>query len=49
MSFVLAHHGIVDTALFVVPAVLALIALRWAEKRARARADRDASRGNGVD
>ncbi len=36
---VLAHHGgLVDVALFAIPAALAIVALRWAEIRARRRA-----------
>ncbi|HEY5891289.1 MAG TPA: hypothetical protein VIW94_11410 [Acidimicrobiia bacterium] len=35
----LAHYGGIDeVGVFVVPALLALWAIRWAEKRARARA-----------
>jgi len=39
---VLAHYWSVDEiGVFVVPAVLALLALRWAERRARARHEAD--------
>lgn len=48
MMLVLAHYwGIDEIGVFVVPAVLAILALRWAEKRAKARSEnqreRDAS------
>jgi mannose/fructose/N-acetylgalactosamine-specific phosphotransferase system component IIC len=37
--FTLAHYwGIDEIGVFVVPVVIALVALRWAEKRARAKA-----------
>lgn len=37
--FTLSHYwGIDEIGVFVVPAVTALLALRWAEKRARAKA-----------
>ncbi|MGH9892562.1 MAG: hypothetical protein ACREA0_11360 [bacterium] len=37
---IFAHLGGVDEiGIFLVPAVLAIIALRWAEKRAKARAE----------
>lgn len=36
MMNIFAHYGGIDEiAVFVVPVVLALIALRWAERRAR--------------
>lgn len=36
----LAHYwGIDEVGVFVVPAVLALLALRWAERRARAKSE----------
>lgn len=36
----LAHHPLVDNALvFLIPVVLAIFALRWAEKKARARGE----------
>lgn len=42
MMFVLAHYwGIDEIGVFVVPALLAILALRWAEKRARRRADKE--------
>lgn len=45
MMFVLAHYwGIDEVGVFVVPAVLAILALRWAEKRARSRANEDDDR-----
>lgn len=49
MILVLAHHGVVDTLLFGVPAALAILALRWAEKRARARGGHDVPGGENVD
>jgi hypothetical protein len=40
MSVVLAHlGGLHEIGMFLVPAVLAVLALRWAEKRARAKRD----------
>ncbi len=43
--FVLAHYGGIDeVGVFVLPAVLAILALRWAEKRARKRAEEEADR-----
>ena len=40
MMFLLAHYwGIDEIGVFVVPAVVAIVALRWAEKRAKAKAD----------
>jgi hypothetical protein len=45
----LAHHfgSIPEIAVFVVPAVLAIFALRWAERRARDKAaDRDEATGS---
>jgi hypothetical protein len=39
---IFAHYGGIDEiGIFVVPAVLAIIALRWAEKRARARSSEE--------
>lgn len=39
----LAHYGGIDEiAVFVVPALLAIFAIRWAERRARERRDRAA-------
>lgn len=39
---VLGHYfGIDEVGVFVVPVVLALVALRWVEKRARRRAEAD--------
>jgi hypothetical protein len=42
---IFAHYGGIDEiGIFVVPAVLAILALRWAEKRAkRAAAEREAA------
>lgn len=41
---VLGHYGGIDEiGVFLVPAVLAILALRWAEKRARTREDRQES------
>ncbi len=38
--FTLAHYwGIDEVGVFVVPAVLAIVLLRWAEKRSRRRAE----------
>jgi mannose/fructose/N-acetylgalactosamine-specific phosphotransferase system component IIC len=38
--FVLAHYwGIDEVGVFVVPAVLAILALRWAERRAKRASD----------
>lgn len=40
----LAHYGGIDEiGIFVLPVVAAILALRWAEKRARARAEGQAS------
>lgn len=37
----LAHYwGIDEIGIFVIPAVLAVLGLRWAEKRSRAKAER---------
>lgn len=37
---VFAHYwGIDEIGIFVIPAVLAVVGLRWAEKRSRAKAD----------
>jgi len=39
---VLAHYwGIDEVGVFVIPAVLAIVLLRWAEKRARAKRDEE--------
>lgn len=39
MMFVLAHYwGIDEVGVFALPALVAILALRWAEKRARRRA-----------
>jgi mannose/fructose/N-acetylgalactosamine-specific phosphotransferase system component IIC len=39
MTFYFAHYwGIDEVGVFVIPAVLAVLALRWAEKRAKKRA-----------
>ncbi len=39
--FTLAHYwGIDEVGVFVVPAVLAILALRWAERRAKRAVDR---------
>lgn len=38
----LAHYGGIDEiGVFVVPAVLALLVIRWAERRSRAKAEGD--------
>jgi hypothetical protein len=38
----LAHYwGIDEVGVFVIPAVLAIVLLRWAEKRARARRENE--------
>lgn len=43
--FVLAHYwGIDEVGVFVLPALLAILALRWAEKRARKRAEEESDR-----
>jgi hypothetical protein len=40
--FILAHYwGIDEVGVFVVPAVLAILALRWAERRAKRSAARE--------
>ena len=40
MMYTIAHYwGIDEVGIFVIPAVLAILGLRWAEKRARARAE----------
>lgn len=40
MMFTLAHYwGIDEIGVFVLPAVLAVLALRWAERKARKRAE----------
>ena len=37
-----AHYGGIDEiGIFVVPALLAIVALRWADRRARQRSDAD--------
>ncbi|MGH8913450.1 MAG: hypothetical protein ACRDZM_02935 [Acidimicrobiia bacterium] len=37
--FILAHYwGIDEVGVFVLPAILAIVALRWAERRARKKA-----------
>ncbi|HEU5112100.1 MAG TPA: hypothetical protein VFU96_02215 [Acidimicrobiia bacterium] len=43
MNVIFAHYGGIDEiGVFVVPAVLAILALRWAERRAkRAAAEKD--------
>ena len=39
MNFYFGHYwGIDEVGVFVIPAVLAVLALRWAEKRAKRRA-----------
>ncbi len=44
MRYVLAHQGGWDEiALFAVPVVLALLAVRWAEKRAKKRSQEEAA------
>lgn len=44
----LAHMGGIDEiGIFVIPAVLAIFALRWAEKRARAKAEPSATAPDG--
>lgn len=36
--FVIGHYwGVDEVAIFVIPAVLAIVLLRWAEKKARAK------------
>jgi hypothetical protein len=43
----LAHYGGIDEiAVFAIPALLAILAIRWAERRARQKRDREA---NGTD
>lgn len=45
MTFHFAHYwGIDEVGVFVIPAVLAVLALRWAEKRAKKRAAEDDDR-----
>lgn len=40
MMFVLGHYwGIDEIGVFVLPAVIAIIALRWAERRAKKQAE----------
>jgi hypothetical protein len=41
MSYLAHYGGIDEIGLFLIPAVLAILALRWAEKRARRRAEED--------
>ena len=42
---IFAHFGGIDeVGIFVIPAVLAIVLLRWAEKRARAKRDEDADK-----
>ena len=44
MMYTFAHYwGIDEVGIFVIPAVLAIVGLRWAEKRARARAEERAA------
>ena len=45
MIVIFAHYGGIDEiGIFVVPAILAILALRWAEKRAkRAAAEKEAA------
>ena len=45
MTFFFGHYwGIDEVGVFVIPAVLAVVALRWAEKRAKKRAAEDEER-----
>ena len=45
MNFYLGHYwGIDEVGVFVIPAVLAVLALRWAEKRAKRRAAEESDR-----
>lgn len=47
VNVILAHMGGIDeVGIFLVPALLAIFALRWAEKRARARASSDEQPGD---
>ncbi|HZD23122.1 MAG TPA: hypothetical protein VE569_06930 [Acidimicrobiia bacterium] len=47
-TVILAHYGGIDEiAVFVVPVLLAILGLRWAEKKARHRAEREESRQHG--
>jgi hypothetical protein len=40
----IAHYGGIDEiGIFVIPAVLAILALRWTERKARQRAEADAA------
>lgn len=50
MIVIFAHYGGIDEiGVFVVPAVLAILALRWAEKRAkRNAAEKEAAEGEAV-
>lgn len=42
---IFAHYwGIDEVGVFVIPALLAIVLLRWAEKRARAKREEDADR-----
>jgi hypothetical protein len=47
---IFAHYGGIDEiGIFVVPVVLAILAMRWAEKRAkRVAAEREAAKGEPV-
>ncbi len=47
--FILAHYwGIDEVGIFVIPAVLAIVALRWAERRAkRSVAEKDLEKTEG--
>jgi hypothetical protein len=43
----LAHYGGIDEiGVFVVPAILALLAIRWAERRARVKASSQTEEGD---
>ena len=45
MTFYFGHYwGIDEVGVFVIPAVLAVLALRWAEKRAKRRASEETDR-----
>lgn len=45
---ILAHYwGIDEIGIFVVPAIIAVVGLRWAERKAKARAkERESNRGD---
>jgi len=46
---IFAHYlGIDEVGVFVIPAVLAIVLLRWAEKRARAKRDEDADKETNI-